>query len=120
MPTGLTSAWGYSIPALGGFNKGLSPSLTYQQSLVSTPVTFKNGVLESPLTNFAFGYKPRQRRGVKRFSKKMCKKFLKKKGRNPLTGRKIKRNGKVYKKLMRDCKFHKLIRSKKKTSKKKL
>jgi len=121
MPTGLTSAWGYSINALGGFNQGLSPSLTYQQSLVSIPPTFKDGVFQSPLNSNAFGYKPLQRkRKVKRFRKKMCKKFLKKKGRNPLTGRKIKRNGKVYKKLMRDCKYHKLIRSKKKTSKKKL
>ena len=121
MPTGATSAWGFTDRYLANFNQGMPQHLTYQQALVSTPPTFKDGVFQSPLTNFAFGYKRGQRkRKVKRFSKKMCKKFLKKKGRNPLTGRKIKRNGVMYKRLMRDCKYHKLKGSKKKTSKKKL
>ena len=130
MPTGVTSAWGYPIGAVGGqfrtMLQGDHP-LTYEQSMTSYAPTFMNGKLISPLTPIAaenlnaFGYKRRQsKRKVKRFSKKMCKKFLKKKGRNPLTGRKIKRNSATYKRLMRDCKYHKLKGSKKKTSKKKL
>jgi hypothetical protein len=146
MPTGATSAWGYPIGAVGGqFNTMLQGDhpLTYEQSMTSYPAKFPNGKFQSPLTQIAagnlsgFGYKPRQRRGVatllhrsnlykrskrkvKRFSKKMCKKFLKKKNINPLTGRKIKRNGKIYKRFIKDCKFYKLKTSKKKTSKKKV
>jgi len=124
MPTGATSAWGYPIGAVGGqFNTMLEGDhpLTYEQSMTSYPAKFPNGKFQSPLkTNLSgFGYKRRKRK-VKRFSKKMCKKFLKKKNINPLTGRKIKRNGKIYKKFIKDCKFYKLKTSKKKTSKKKV
>jgi len=109
---GKTSAWGFPIGAVGGqfqtMLQGDHP-LTYEQSIVSYPPTFPNGQLQSPLTpiaaanNFAFG-KP------KRTSKKMCKLFLKNKSVNPVTARKIKRSGATFKRLMRDCVFHGIVK----------
>ena len=53
MPTGLTTAWGYPIGAIGGqFNTMLAGDhpLTYEESLTSYPPTFINGKLQTPLT----------------------------------------------------------------------
>jgi hypothetical protein len=52
MPTGLTTAWGYPIGAVGGqFNTMLlnNHPLTYEESLTSFPPTFVNGNLQTPL-----------------------------------------------------------------------
>ena len=94
--------------------------LTYESSMTSYPPTFPGGIFQSPLTpissqnnfasqnnnvNFAFGSS---------ISKKVCKLFLKNKSRNPLTGRKIKRSGKVFKNLIKQCEKFNLIKKKKK------
>ena len=114
MPTGLTSAWGYPPGALSNqFNTMLQGDhpLTYESSMTSYPPTFPGGIFQSPLTpiannnNFAFGSS---------ISKKVCKLFLKNKSRNPLTGRKIKRSGKVFKNLIKQCEKFNLIKKKKK------
>ena len=108
MPTGLTSALGYPPGAIGGqFNTMLQGDhpLTYENSLTSYPPTFPGGIFQSPLNvNFAFGNS---------ISKKVCKIFLKNKSRNPLTGRKIKRSGNVFKKLMKQCEYFNLVKKKK-------
>ena len=123
MPTGLTSAWGYPMGALSNqFSTMLQGDhpLTYESSMTSYPPTFPGGIFQSPLTpiannnnfasqnnnvNFAFGSS---------ISKKVCKLFLKNKSRNPLTGRKIKRSGKVFKNLIKQCEKFNLIKKKKK------
>ena len=123
MPTGLTSAWGYPMGALSNqFSTMLQGDhpLTYENSLTSYPPTFPGGIFQSPLTpissqnnfasqnnnvNVAFGSS---------ISKKVCKLFLKNKSRNPITGRKIKRSGKVFKNLMKQCEYFNLVKKKKK------
>ena len=54
MPTGVTSAWGIPINAVGGqintMLEGDHP-LTYEQSLTSYRPMFINGNLQSPLLN---------------------------------------------------------------------
>ena len=114
MPTGLTSALGYPMGTLiNQFSTMLQGDhpLTYENSLTSYPPTFPGGIFQSPLTpissqnNFAFGSS---------ISKKVCKLFLKNKSRNPLTGRKIKRSGNVFKKLMKQCEYFNLVKKKKK------
>jgi len=109
MPTGVTSAWGYPINAIGGqigtMVKDNRP-LTYQLSLTSSYPTFSEGIFQSPLTGLtAFGA---------RYSKKVCKLFLKNKSRNPVSGRKIKRSGQVFKNLMKQCEKYGLVKTKKK------
>jgi hypothetical protein len=115
MPTGITSAWGYPINAVGGQIKTMLSGdhpLTYELGMTSYPPTFPGGIYQSPLTPVvnsslsAFGKS-------KRISKKMCKLFLKNKSQNPLTGRKIKRSGNVFKKLIKDCEHHGLLKKKK-------
>ena len=116
MPTGLTSAWGYPPGAIGGqFNTMLQGDhpLTYENSLTSYSPTFPGGIYQSPLTpissqnnfNFSFGNS---------ISKKVCKLFLKNKSINPVTGRKIKRSGNVFKNLMKQCEYFNLFKKKKK------
>jgi len=137
MVTGATSAWGYPIQSIAGMSKtmvnGVHP-LTYEFGLSSYPPTFKNGQFISPLYSsnqvsapMSFGRKTRKTKktkktkkpvkrksDVKRFSKKVCRLFLKNKSKNPVTGRKIKRSGKTYKKFVSECKRHKLIKQKEK------
>jgi hypothetical protein len=113
MPTGVTNAWGYPIGALAGqlntMTIGDHP-LTYELGMTSYPPTFPGGKFQSPL----YGLTPSASAfGSRRISKKSCKLFLKNKSRNPLTGRKIKRGGKTFKKLMKECQRHKLIKKKK-------
>ena len=128
MVTGATSAWGYPIQSLAGMSKTMvngNHPLTYELSLSSFPPTFKNGQFISPLYGSspvsAFGKKRKsvkrksvKRKSIKRFSKKVCRLFLKNKSRNPVTGRKLKRGGKTFKKFISECKRHKLIKQKKK------
>ena len=65
--------------------------LTYQLALTSNPPSFPNGKFQSPITPIsisnmsAFGKS-------KKLSKSICKKFLKNKSINPVSGRKIKRD----------------------------
>ena len=137
MVTGVTGAWGYPIQSIAGMSKTMvngDHPLTYEFNLSSYPPTFKNGQFISPLYSsnqvsaptMGFGRKTRKtkktkktvkrktRKSVKRFSKKVCRLFLKNKSKNPVTGRKIKRSGKTYKKFVSECKRHKLIKQKKK------
>ena len=120
MPTGVTSAWGYPINSIGGqlttMIDGYHP-LTYEESLTSYPPTFRDGVLQSPLVNATMVNSFGRTRHV---PKKICKLFLRNKGVNPLTGRKIKRFGNTFKRLISECQHHGLLNSKKKTQKKKL
>ena len=120
MPTGLTSAWGYPIypSGVGGQFKTMLQGdhpLTYELSMSSYPPTFPGGKFQSPLTPIAasnmvaFGKKKK-----KVISKSICKQFLKNKSVNPVTGRKIKRSGKTFKNLMKECERHKLLKNKKK------
>ena len=93
----------------------------YFQSPLNAIPTRDYKQLTSPVS--AFGKKRRKnvkrktvrrRKGIKRKSvrrrktiritKKMCKKFLRKRSRNPITGNKIKRGGSVYKKFIKMCK----------------
>ena len=115
MPTGLTTAWGYSPTNLGGFGKTMEYNnipLTYQLSLTSIPPSFPNGKFQSPITPIAIGNMSAFGRS-KRVSKSVCKEFLKKKSINPVTGRKIKRSGKTFKNLMKECERHGLLKKKK-------
>jgi len=127
MVTGITSAWGYPIQSIAGMSKTMvkgNHPLTYELGMSSYSPTFKNGQFISPLYGSspvsAFGKKRKNRvkrktkKSVKRFSKKVCRLFLKNKSKNPVTGRKIKRSGKTYKKFVSECKRHKLIKQKKK------
>jgi len=133
MVTGVTSAWGYPIQNIAGISKTMvngDHPLTYEFGLSSYPPTFKNGQFISPLYSSnavsapsasRFGRKTKKTKktvkrksDVKRFSKKVCRLFLKNKSKNPVTGRKIKRSGKTYKKFISECKRHKLIKQKKK------
>ena len=125
MVTGVTSAWGYPIQAVGGMSNVMvngNHPLTYELGMSSYPPTFKNGQFISPLYSSspfsAFGKKRKSKskktKNVKRFSKKICRLFLKNKSRNPVTGRKLKRGGKTFKKFISECKRHKLIKQKKK------
>ena len=94
-PTGSIPAWGYSMNNIAnGFTKGIDPDgypLTYQESISSTPV------------NFSFG----------KMNKNICKMFLQNKSINPVTGRKIKKNGPVYFKLIKLCKENNIFVGKK-------
>ena len=116
MPTGLTSAWGYPIYPSGVGRNTMEINnipLTYQLALTSNPPSFPNGKFQSPITPIsisnmsAFGKS-------KKLSKSICKKFLKNKSINPVSGRKIKRSGKTFKNLMKECERHRLLKSKKK------
>ena len=115
MPTGLTSAWGYPIGAVAGQFKTMEFGeipLTYQLGLTSNPPTFPNGKFQSPLTPIAIGNMYAFGTS-KKLSKKICKQFLKNKSINPVTGRKIKRSGKTFKNLMKECERHSLLKKKK-------
>ena len=136
MVTGVTSAWGYPIQNIAGISRTMvngNHPLTYELGMSSYPPTFKNGQFISPLYSsnavsapsaMGFGRKTRKtkkskktvkrKKSVKRFSKKVCRMFLKNKLKNPVTGRKIKRGGKTFKKFISECKRHKLIKQKKK------
>jgi hypothetical protein len=128
MPTGLTTAWGYPVGAVGNQIKTMLQGdhpLTYENSLTSSPPRFITGQFQSPLTPIAesnlvaFGKKSRKRTKRKvRTSKKICRAFLKNKSVNPSTGRRIKRSGNTYKKLMKACKYYGLLKKKKKLQKK--
>jgi hypothetical protein len=69
MVTGVTSAWGYPVNAVGGqFNTMLSGDhpLTYEESLTSYYPNFVNGNFQSPLLKIkqnAFGRKKRKKSG---------------------------------------------------------
>lgn len=115
MPTGVTSAWGYPINTV---NSGLKTmengnhNLTYENSLTSYAPVFVKGKFQSPLTPIGAGNLVAFGRSYKRMSKKMCKVFLKNKSVNPVSGRKIKRSGKTFKRLMKDCEHHGLLKKK--------
>lgn len=101
-PTGIVPAWGYSMNNIAnGFTKGIDPHgypLTYQESISSTPVNLANGV------NFnSFG----------KINKGICQMFLQNKSINPTTGRKIKKNGPVYLKLIKLCEENNIFVGKK-------
>ena len=93
MPTGVLVTNGYPMNSLNGLSTPMiinGHSLTYEDQLTSYPGSFdKNGNFISPLQN------------VTGFGKRDLRKlFVNNKTVNPFTGRKIKKNGPVYIKLM--------------------
>ena len=84
-PTGVVTTWGYPMNVIANnFKNGIDsngrPS-TYQESITSEPVKFNFG----------------------KINKNICQMFLQNKTINPVTNRKIKKNGPVYKKLSKMC-----------------
>jgi hypothetical protein len=73
MPTGVTSAWGYPVNAVGGqFNTMLSGDhpLTYEESLTSYYPKIVNGEFQSPLSTInAFGRKKRKKNNGKQLKR---------------------------------------------------
>ena len=140
MPSGIASgAWADTPRITAGMNNRLfynNQPLTYNSSLVSVPPTFNGNSMVSPLSLANQGYytssfgrkskskpkkkikeKPKKKaRPVKRrqrpVNKEVCNKFLENGGTiNPSTGRLLKKDGPVYKSIMRRCEKYSMIPS---------
>ena len=103
MVTGIASGpWGYSTANVAGLRRTMeigNHPLTYEQSLTSYPPSFKNGRMISPISIANKDYYTKSSSSVnfgksKNVNKLKCIKFLESGGTiNPLTKRKIVKNG---------------------------